>query len=458
MVLTVRLRKPLKGSTSLELVGEMAIPSRKSTDTTTLELPIPEIVGSFRTQATAGVSTFATYQVRMNEGLSSGITSVRPAELPATLVQQSATPVLLGFRYSVAEKDLNSVRVSLDLQHFENIENVSTVINNLNAVSVLSPGSRRAQDKESRPYLQSVNRIVLQVTNARGRYLRLHLPKGAEVLASFVDLDPQPPALGAIDEGGQQEFLIALKRSEIYKGQMVPYPIEVAYRVDIDHELGRLSDLTVPLPRFNAPIVNSSWNVYFPDGYRPYDVLGTFKWSEKDRDLVLVQYGRDLLEGLLSWCFRLLSLAVIVLFFVSGYRMFRKVTRRESEADEAESRRFSGGFLVNCVILMSIFGVLSAIAVPNFKSARGRANIRACFANQKTIAGAIEMFNLDKNMNVGHIDASLLNKLVEEGYLQSVPSDPGQGASSSQNYRWVDDGNGIECSQHGSISNPKVSK
>ena len=37
-----------------------------------------------------------------------------------------------------------------------------------------------------------------------------------------------------------------------------------------------------------------------------------------------------------------------------------------------------------------VVSVLAAIAVPNFRSARERSNVRACFANQKTIAGAVE--------------------------------------------------------------------
>lgn len=35
--------------------------------------------------------------------------------------------------------------------------------------------------------------------------------------------------------------------------------------------------------------------------------------------------------------------------------------------------------------------------VPTFKASRERANRRACFANQKTVIGALEMYNLDKN-------------------------------------------------------------
>lgn len=45
----------------------------------------------------------------------------------------------------------------------------------------------------------------------------------------------------------------------------------------------------------------------------------------------------------------------------------------------------------------SIFFDIPSLAVPNFKAARERAGTRACFANQKIVAGAVEMYNLDHN-------------------------------------------------------------
>lgn len=116
-----------------------------------------------------------------------------------------------------------------------------------------------------------------------------------------------------------------------------------------------------------------------------------------------------------------------------------------------------------------------------------RANVRACFANQKILAGALEMWNLDKNCRVEeHLDRgedplaalphvpnptgacsakhgmatagaprvwflppALLEQLKREGYLQSVPRDPGQG--DAPNYALASFGNGVVCLFHGDI-------
>ena len=103
------------------------------------------------------------------------------------------------------------------------------------------------------------------------------------------------------------------------------------------------------------------------------------------------------------------------------------------------------------MIVIAIIGVLAAIAVPNFKAARERANTRACYANQKTVVGAMEMYNLDKNTKRTNLDQGFFQALKSGGYLQSIPDDPGQGTGTSQNYKATNDGNGISCSQHGTI-------
>ena len=54
-------------------------------------------------------------------------------------------------------------------------------------------------------------------------------------------------------------------------------------------------------------------------------------------------------------------------------------------------RAEEGMTLVELLIVIAIIGVLAGIAVPNFRSAAERATTRACYANQKTIVGAIEM-------------------------------------------------------------------
>ena len=129
-----------------------------------------------------------------------------------------------------------------------------------------------------------------------------------------------------------------------------------------------------------------------------------------------------------------------------------KTNRSYSNAKRNARRGFT---LIELMIVIAIIGVLAAIAVPNFKAARERANMRACMANQKTITGALEMYNLDKNKSEKKIDAGVLGNLKTDGYLQSIPIDPGSGKQPGEGYKWDDKEGSVICDIHGSIAAPK---
>src|SRR5438309_1170319 len=110
-----------------------------------------------------------------------------------------------------------------------------------------------------------------------------------------------------------------------------------------------------------------------------------------------------------------------------------------------------GFTLIELMIVIAIIGVLAGIAVPNYQEARKKAQLKACWANQKTIAGAVEMYNLDKGTSE-HDLTKIADELVKGGYLQNKVNDPGSGDSSFSHYTLTDDGLGITCTIHGSLN------
>lgn len=142
----------------------------------------------------------------------------------------------------------------------------------------------------------------------------------------------------------------------------------------------------------------------------------------------------------------------------------------DAPAENGKGRGKGKKWILPCVLGCGLFfalsscgaiGFIASIAIPNFKEAREKANRRACFANQKTLTGALEMYHLDYNVPIKRLDRKMLETLQLDGYLRSIPDDPGQGEGSSDNYslvrtlgpsgeeRWT-----VYCKVHGFISPP----
>ena len=66
-------------------------------------------------------------------------------------------------------------------------------------------------------------------------------------------------------------------------------------------------------------------------------------------------------------------------------------------------RRERGFTLVELMVVVLIIGVLVAIAVPVFAVARERSEQRACFANQRTIAGAAQAWASQHDADVSDL-------------------------------------------------------
>lgn len=84
------------------------------------------------------------------------------------------------------------------------------------------------------------------------------------------------------------------------------------------------------------------------------------------------------------------------------------------------SRRGQAGFtLLELIIVVTIIGILAAIAMPNLKDSPRRAQEAVLRTNLHTLRDVIDQYYGDKGRYPASLDA-----LVENGYLRKIPNDP----------------------------------
>ena len=61
---------------------------------------------------------------------------------------------------------------------------------------------------------------------------------------------------------------------------------------------------------------------------------------------------------------------------------------------------------IELLIIIGILGTLIALAIPSRKSCgRSNARLKSCFSNQRVLAGAVEMYNMDvEEDNMMHVE------------------------------------------------------
>jgi prepilin-type N-terminal cleavage/methylation domain-containing protein len=88
-----------------------------------------------------------------------------------------------------------------------------------------------------------------------------------------------------------------------------------------------------------------------------------------------------------------------------------------------------GFTLVELMVVVLIIGIHVAIAIPVFNAARTRAQQRQCFANERTVEGAVETY-LTSTDTTGGVPTSPTNAQIFAGgvgsiipdYIKSVPA------------------------------------
>lgn len=235
--LDVQLNFAAEGAYALTV--ELERPMKKAND---VEVPLLAPQGVDRARGWVGVE--AAGNLEMSSGDVSGASSVDVRTLPGSILGVTDQPVLLGYKYLVADPAIHLTTA----QHDE-VDVLVTLLDQTVASTMWTREGRR------------LTSVRYQVRNNRRQFLKLTMPEGAELWsASVAGRSAQPARAG---DGG---VMVPLVRSQQAGDSLAPFEVEVVYveTGEPTKSSGR-GTFTASLPKPDVPSTYVAWTVYSPD-------------------------------------------------------------------------------------------------------------------------------------------------------------------------------------------------
>jgi hypothetical protein len=250
--LNVTLNYAAKGVYTLRFDMERVIGAKSDT----LEAPIAVPVGVDRTKGFVGVESRGNLEIKAGEVANATPVDVRV--LPAAILGITSQPVLLGFKYLGGD-----AVVPLATSQHEDVDVLVTLLDETRARTMWTPEGRR------------LTSVKYRIRNNRRQFLRLALPKGAELWSASVGGRAVQPA-----KAKDARVMVPLVRSQAAGGELAAFEVEVVY-VEAGAAPGSngRGTFTAELPRADAPSTYVAWTVYAPTDskVRKFTVDGTLR-------------------------------------------------------------------------------------------------------------------------------------------------------------------------------------
>lgn len=401
---------------------------------------IPEVtpVAVERELGTIAVEALTSVEVQPGNSekkpLNKGVYPLDPLEVPQPLKDRATRPLLLAYR-----QNQSPANIFLGVKRYLDVPQQTVVADSMDVKTTFTTNKT------------SSTLVSMNIRNNNKQYLQLQLASGSEVMSTFRSGVSVKPVNSKIPGMVQ----IPLEMS-----QTVGEPVEMNLQITIKdpvEEIRWRGNLAFATPLVDIPVSHFSWYIYAPEDYHLFDFSGTVKDPITRKDPF---FFRGFMH-MLRFAWRIVSdpdamllglfLFVIVMLVVSRKLLMAILSGLWHVICTIFTFIFGGkGFrLIELMIVVIIIGVLAAMAIPNFRKAREQARDKACYANQRVITGAVEMFNMDHTPD--QMMTSLnLDQLLEQKYLNSKIYPP------ERNCRYSSQGNLAEtgvvyCQLHGPI-------
>jgi len=209
---------------------------------TDLGAPIAVPVGVDRTKGFVGVESRGNLEIKA--GTVANATPVDVRALPAAILGITSQPVLLGFKYLGGD-----VEIPLAAAQHEDVDVLVTLLDETRARTMWTPEGRR------------LTSVKYRIRNNRRQFLRLALPKGAELWSASVGGRAVQPA-----RASDARVMVPLVRSQAAGGELAAFEVEIVYveAGAAPSSRGR-GEFKAELPRPDAPSTYVAWTVYAPD-------------------------------------------------------------------------------------------------------------------------------------------------------------------------------------------------
>jgi hypothetical protein len=214
-----------------------------------------------------GIALNTSAEVIVTE--SDGLEKAAPQKLPQQLINKSAKPLIMGFKYLK-----HPFSLVLDVNKHEKIAVPVATINSANVVTLFTEDGKL------------VHRMIYQVRNSAKQFLEIQLPEGADVWSVFVDNQPVESSLNK-----DRKLMIPLIRSRSVNNKLATFAVEVILALSEDR-FASLGSKGSTLPEVDLLISQMIWSVYLPNDYAYNYFSSTLEKEEIIRGVNLFSTGQ----------------------------------------------------------------------------------------------------------------------------------------------------------------------